>query len=110
MPAQFIIKKSSNNQFYFNLTAENNQIILSSEMYVSKSGAEGGIHSVMHNSPRDDHYSRLNSNDGKYYFTLKADNNEVIGTSETYNTEDAMENGIRAVKRVGAFSKVNDQT
>jgi uncharacterized protein YegP (UPF0339 family) len=110
MPAQFIIKKSVNNQFYFNLTAENNETILTSEMYVSKSGAEEGIEAVKHNSPRDDRYSRLTSNDGKHYFTLKAANNEVIGKSETYNSEEAMEGGIRAVKRTGAFSKVTDQT
>jgi uncharacterized protein YegP (UPF0339 family) len=110
MPAQYMIKKSSDNQYYFNLTAENNEIILTSEMYVSKSGAQDGIAAVKKNSPRDDRFDRHNSTDGKHYFTLKAANNEVIGKSETYNSEEAMEGGIRAVKRVGAYSQVSDQT
>lgn len=110
MPAQYIIKKSSNNQFFFNLTAENNAVILTSEMYKAKSGAQNGIEAVKKNAPRDDRYTRLTSKDGKPYFTLKAGNNEVIGNSETYSSEDAMENGIRAVKRVGPYSPVKDQT
>jgi uncharacterized protein YegP (UPF0339 family) len=46
MPAQYNLRKSTNNQYYFNLTAENNEKILASEMYWSKDSAEGGIQSV----------------------------------------------------------------
>jgi len=100
---------SADNQYYFNLTAENSEIILTSEMYVSKNGAQEGIAAVKKNSPRDDRFERHNSQGGKYYFTLKAANNEVIGKSETYSSEEAMEGGIRAVKRVGAYSPLSDQ-
>jgi uncharacterized protein YegP (UPF0339 family) len=110
MPAQYILKKSTDNQYYFNLTAENNETILTSERYVSKSGAQDGIAAVKKNSPMDDRFDRLNSKDGKPYFTLKAANNEVIGKSETYSSEEAMEGGIRAVKRVGPYSPVSDQS
>ncbi len=110
MPAQYGLHKSTNNQFYFNLTAENNEKILTSEMYISKSGAMGGIESVRTNSPSDSRYTRLNSTDGKFYFVLKAANNEIIGRSEMYNTQQARENGIQAVKRVGPKAPVNDQT
>ncbi len=109
MPAQYILKMSADNQYYFNLTAENSEIILTSEMYVSKNGAQEGIAAVKKNSPRDDRFERHNSQGGKYYFTLKAANNEVIGKSETYSSEEAMEGGIRAVKRVGAYSPLSDQ-
>lgn len=110
MPAQYILRKSTNNQYYFNLTAENNEKILTSETYVSKDGAMRGIQSAKTNSPYDSRYTRLTSTDGKYYFILKAANNETIGRSETYNTQQARENGIQAVKRVGPTAPVNDQT
>ena len=110
MPAQYNLRKSTNNQYYFNLTAENNEKILASEMYWSKDGAKGGIQSVRQNSPIDSRYASLISSDGKYYFRLRAANNETIGTSETYNSEQARENGIQAVKRVGPTAPINDQT
>lgn len=110
MSAQFNLRKSTNNQFYFNLTAENNEIILTSEMYLTKDGAKGGFQSVRQNSPIDSRYARLISSDGKYYFRIRSTNNETIGTSEMYNSEQARENGIQAIKRVGPTAPVNDQT
>jgi uncharacterized protein YegP (UPF0339 family) len=110
MPAQYILRKSTNNQYYFNLTAENNEKILASELYASKDSATRGIQSAKANSPLDSRYARLTSSDGKYYFLLRAANNETIGTSETYNTQQARENGIQAVKRVGPTASISDQT
>jgi uncharacterized protein YegP (UPF0339 family) len=110
MPAQFKLQLSSNNQFYFSLTAENNEPILASELYTTKAAAMKGIESVRTNAPDDARYARLTSADGKPYFVLKAANHETIGKSETYNTQAAMENGIQAVMRVGPKAPVNDQT
>jgi hypothetical protein len=110
MPAQYIIQKSVNMQYYFNLTAENNEKILTSEMYLNKSGAKKGILSVQANAPYDASYSKKQASDGQYYFTIKAANNEIIGTSEMYSTYSAMLNGIEAVKRVGPKAKESDQT
>ncbi len=97
--AKFSIIKGKNDQFYFNLKANNGEKILQSEGYSAKSGAENGISSVRKNADDDDRYERKTSSDGKQYFVLKAGNGEIIGTSETYNSEQGMENGIAAVKR-----------
>ena len=43
MAGKFELKVSSNGKYHFNLKAGNGQIILSSEMYESKSAAENGI-------------------------------------------------------------------
>ena len=40
---KFEIKKSSNNQFYFNLKAGNGQVIVTSETYTTKQNCEHGI-------------------------------------------------------------------
>lgn len=47
----FYIRKSTNNQYYFTLTAANGEVIATSEMYVSKAGAENGIRSVKLSAP-----------------------------------------------------------
>jgi uncharacterized protein YegP (UPF0339 family) len=110
MSAQYSLYRSANNQYYFNLSAENNEKILASELYVSKDSALVGIQSVKTNSSIDSRFTKLTSSDGKYYFLLKAGNNETIGTSETYLTEQAADNGIQAVKRVGPVASITDHT
>ncbi len=109
MPAQYILQKSKNNQYYFSLTAANNEKILASEMYKAKSGATNGIESVKQNSALDARYDKRESK-GKYYFVLKAANNQIIGTSEMYNSERARDDGIQAVKRVGPTAPISDKT
>jgi uncharacterized protein YegP (UPF0339 family) len=110
MPAQYILRKSTNGQYYFSLTAANNEKILSSEQYTSKSGALNGIQSVKDNAPNDARYEKLTASNGQFYFRLRAANNQTIGASEMYKTQQARDNGIEAVKRAGPTAEVNDQT
>jgi uncharacterized protein len=56
MAAKFEIKKGSGGQYRFNLKAGNGEVILSSELYQSKQGAERGIESVKANAPNDARY------------------------------------------------------
>ena len=51
MSAKFVLKRSSNDKYYFNLQAANGEIIATSEMYESKASAENGIESVRKNAP-----------------------------------------------------------
>jgi uncharacterized protein YegP (UPF0339 family) len=98
MAGKFELNTSANEKFYFNLKATNGQIILTSEMYESKSAAENGIASVQQNAGDDTRFERKTSAKGEPYFVLKAGNGEQIGRSETYSSEAAMENGIESVK------------
>jgi uncharacterized protein YegP (UPF0339 family) len=96
---QFQVKTGKDGQFYFNLTAKNGQIILSSEGYKAKASCENGIESVKKNSQVDDRFERKEAKNGQFFFNLKAANHEVIGKSEMYTTKAAMENGIESVKK-----------
>jgi len=107
--AKYVIKKSTDGQFYFTLRADNGEKILTSEMYKTKAGALDGIQSVMTNSPDDARYERKISKAGKPYFVLKAANREVIGSGEEYSSEAARENGIAAVKAAGLIAETDDQ-
>ena len=108
MSGYFEIKKSSDGQFMFNLKAGNHEIILTSERYTTKAGAQNGIESVRSSSPNDSNYERRKSSRGEPYFVLKAANHEVIGRSEMYSSDSAMENGISSVKGNGNSNTVKD--
>ncbi|MCC6238233.1 MAG: YegP family protein [Dehalococcoidia bacterium] len=104
------ITKASNGQFRFALKAGNGEVILHSETYVQKASAQNGIQSVQKNSQEDGRYERKTASDGRAYFTLKAANGEVIGTSEMYSSESARDAGILAVKTSGASTEVEDKS
>lgn len=95
---KFVIKKRANGEFQFVLKAGNGEPILASEGYGTKAGCQNGIASVKSNATNDSRYARLRSKNEKYYFNLKANNGEIIGTSEMYETAAGCENGIESVK------------
>lgn len=110
MAAQFEIKKSKNGQFYFNLKAGNGETVLTSEQYTSKAGAKNGIAAVKTNAGKDSRYEGKTAKNGKHFFVLKAGNHQVIGVSETYNTEAACEKGMAAVKKAAGAAAISDET
>src|SRR6266508_4873988 len=110
MAATFVLQRSTDQQYYFNLRAENNETILTSERYTSKSAAQTGIDAVRRNAADDNRYSRKHSARGQPYFVLTAANGEPLGTSEEYSSAAAMENGVAAVKRVAPSASIADRT
>lgn len=90
--------QDARNEYRFRLKAGNGQTILASEGYSAKAGCSNGIESVRTNSQDDSKFDRKKSSNGKHYFNLKASNEQVIGTSEMYESSSGMENGIESVK------------
>lgn len=95
---KFATKTGKDGQFYFNLKADNGQIILSSEGYTTTTARQNGIDSVKTNAKDDSKFDRLTSTNGKHYFNLKAGNGQVIGRSEMYESAAGRDNGIESVK------------
>jgi len=110
MAGWFELSKSSDGQFRFVLKAGNGEIILTSELYTTKSAAENGIASVRTNSPHDERYEKKTATNGKYHFNLKAANHQVIGSSQLYASEQTRESGIASVKNNGTSQTVKDLT
>ena len=50
------------------------------------------------------------SDDGQFYFTLKAANNEIIATSEMYTSKQNCQNGIESVKTNAPNAEIVDNT
>ncbi|WP_407579579.1 YegP family protein [Citrobacter koseri] len=110
MAGWFELDKSSNGQYKFVLKAGNGEIILTSELYTTKSSAENGIASVQANSPLDERYDLKESSNGKFYFNLKAANYQVIGTSQMYASKQSRDTGIASVKNNGTTTTIKDNT
>lgn len=108
MPGKFEIRSGKTGKFSFNLKASNGQIILTSESYDSRKGAEGGIASVRKNASNDKRFERKTAKDGSPFFVLKAANGEPIGKSEMYKTKRSMENGIASVGKHAPDAPVTD--
>lgn len=98
MNGRFLISRSTDEQFYFNLLAGNGERILTSELYPAKQSAQTGIASVKMNAPIDQQYDRRTDIEGKSYFVLKAKNGEIVGKSQSYSSTAAAEKGIQSVK------------
>ena len=106
---KFVNKTGKDGQYYFNLKADNGQVILSSEGYTSTAARQNGIDSVKTNSKDDSKYERLTSGNEKHYFNLKAGNGQVIGKSQMYETTAGRDNGIQSVKSNAPFATVEDE-
>lgn len=107
---KFQIKKSSNSQYFWVLIASNYEPILKSEMYESKQGCQNGIASSKL-SVADSNFKRLRATNYQYYFNQVANNNwKVLGTSEMYDSSQACENGIAAVKKDAPVASIEDLT
>ncbi|MDR7370133.1 YegP family protein [Flavobacterium aquidurense] len=107
---KFALTKRANGEFQFNLKAGNGQTILSSEGYTTKAACINGIESVKINSQDDNKFDKKESSNGKPYFTLKASNGQIIGSSEMYESTSARDNGIESVKTNAPEATIDDQT
>lgn len=110
MAGMYALAKTSDGRFLFNLKAENGEKILTSQSYEAKASAVDGIESVRNNAPNDAQFDRMTSTDDKPYFVLKAANGEVVGTSEQYSSDEAMETGVESVKKNAPTATVDDRT
>ncbi|KIA83298.1 hypothetical protein OA84_07115 [Kaistella solincola] len=106
---KFIISSRKNGAYHFNLKAGNGHVILSSESYKSKTACKNGIESVKKNAADNSRFEKITASNGKFYFTLKASNGQVLGTSERYETPSGLENGIESVQTNAAEATIVEE-
>ena len=110
MAGWFELTKNANGQFHFVLKAGNAETILTSQLYATKAAAETGIASVQTNSALDERFDRKVASNGQHYFTLKAANQQVIGTSQMYQAAASRDTGIASVRTNGPTATIKDTT
>ena len=86
------------NGFHFNLHAGNGEVVLSSESYSSAAAAWNGAFAVQDAAQLADAFTVKTATDGRYYFTLTAENGQVVGTSQLYTSRESALAGVESVK------------
>lgn len=107
MSGKFEIRKTESGKFMFNLKAANGQVILTSQAYEDKAEAETGITSVRLNATDETKYDRRTATNGENYFVLIASNGQIIGRSEMYRSQYALEHGIATVSELAPFAPIS---
>ena len=94
---KFVTTTGNDGNYYFNLKADNGQVILTSQGYTTASAMNAGIASVQTFAPDENRYDRQTAANGKLYFNLVASNGQVIGKSQMYESESGRSQGIASV-------------
>jgi len=94
---KFEIFNDAKGGYRFRLKASNGQVIIASQGYKKKAGCTNGIESVKKNSQDSARFEKLQSKSGDWYFNRKSTNGQVVGTSQMYSSESAMDIGIESV-------------
>jgi uncharacterized protein YegP (UPF0339 family) len=110
MAGKFEVYKDKAGEFRFRLKAGNGENILGSEGYAAKKSCLNGIESVKKNSQNPDRFVTKKSASGKYSFSLTATNGQVVGTSQSYDSESGCSNGIKSVASNAPGAAVDDKT
>lgn len=98
MAGTFEIFKNRAGKHCFRLKSGNGETILSSQGYASSGGCKNGIESVRRNAKSVKNFEKTTTRNGKPRFNLRAANRKIIGSSETYSSTAARDNGIKSVK------------
>ena len=110
MAGKFEIYKDRAGAYRFRLKASNGETILASQGYTSRSGCKNGIASVQKNATDEACYEPSETKNGKFRFNLCARNRQVVGSSESYNTARARNNGMASTRKNAPGAKIDDQT
>ncbi|NJB69677.1 hypothetical protein GGR42_000139 [Saonia flava] len=101
------IEKEENHTYRFSLKTESGNTILKSVPFNSKGEVEStlaGLNPKLKQSPSV--FERKTNHNGKFLFNLKDKKGNLIGSSQLYNSEAGMENGIKNIKN--SLAKIAD--
>lgn len=110
MAAKFGVKLAGNGEYYFNLIAEDGDILFSSELYQAKHSAENGVASVKKNAAQEHRYERQTLANGRFRFVIKASNGQVVGHSPMYTIEQDRDDLLTLVQQQAPNAHVVDLT
>lgn len=106
----FELYNDNSGEVRFRLVGQNGETILHSEGYATTGGALNGIDSVVDHARDFANYVYKTASNGQYYFTLNADNNQVIGVSEMYKSLGGRAVGQYAVETASQGASIVDLT
>ena len=117
---KFVIKPAKDGVM-FNLLADNNQVVATSEVYSKLASCRKGLASVQKNAPiakledqteegfkilTNPKFELFLDKAGKHRFRLKARNGEIIAASQAYKSKKSALNGIESVRTNAAEAQI----
>lgn len=120
----FILKKTANGEYMFNLKAGNGEVIATSENYTTSKAARSGIESVRKNAvaavledqtvngfetQKHPKFEIFKDKSGQFRFRLKGAKGEIIAKSEGYTVKASAKNGIASVQKNAPEAKLVEQ-
>lgn len=89
------IEFQNTNNFYFELKNKNGNVLFKSVSFVNEDEMKSTISLLKNNPNQSLMFERKTNHQGLFHFNLKSNTGKNIGTSEHYNSEAGMENGIK---------------
>lgn len=105
----FEITLTKYGEYQFQLIADNGQVILNSECYVTKENCLNSIASIRRNA-KDDTKIKCRAISGKLYFELTGTNGQIIGNGLKYESLASLINAIEFVRSFSETALINDRT
>lgn len=109
--SSYEVLQATNGEHYFVVVAANDEIIGTSQLYASKSGAKKGVETVTKLVAKAQRqraaeeggaaFDVITGTDGKRYFHLRAKNGEIVLQSQGYSSKSKALDGIDAVRDSG---------
>lgn len=106
--AKFLITLLWNGEYQYTLIDDNEQTILASEGYYSRTSCETGINWVKAREVNDANFAKMTSIGGKHYFYFITTNGEILGTSEYYESESERDRIIEKAKKYILTANIED--
>lgn len=95
--ARVEVEAGASGQYHFNFFAKNGQIVASSEAYTTEAAAYNGAFAVQAEGVNEAAYTIKENAAGGFYFTVTAQNGQVIGVSQQYTTRASAADGVAAL-------------
>jgi uncharacterized protein YegP (UPF0339 family) len=107
---KFVISKTTEGKFKFDLVDDKGNIILVGKKYLQKSMCKKGIESVKDNSQDKSKYKCKRTLNNKTFFNLKSINGKIIGTSQIYEGKTSRDEAIAFIKSKVPTAAVEDHS
>ncbi|MRH99732.1 DUF1508 domain-containing protein [Kriegella sp. EG-1] len=86
--------------YTFKIQAESHESLLESKLFSTKEEANQLIEGLKNTSVTHFTFERKTNNNGEFLFNMKDATGNLIGTSQSYNSEAGMQNGIKNLKTI----------
>lgn len=100
------VRKNVALHYYFTLTTPKHDAGFVSQAYKSREALSEGIANLRFSVGFNNRYERLVSPRKELYFSVRAHDNQILGTSAMFSSEDEREKAILAMKRYARIAEI----